>query len=260
MPLRRGAAAGNVTIEGVRYLLLDLDDTLLDYSGGVDDCWSAACAVGCANGPLDPALVVPAVAAHRRTFWQDPAAHRRERVNMLGAWTKIVERALADLGRPDPALAAAIAADFAQRRRERMQLFPESLACLNGWREGGVRLGMVTNGDASQQRDKIARHGLAGYFDVIVIEGEFGAGKPDEAVYRHALATLGARPEETCMVGDHLDFDVAGAQRLGMQGIWIDRTAAGLPEGCVVRPDRVIRSLEELRLGRRELAPPPARR
>jgi len=260
VPLRRGCGDGNVTIEGVRYLLLDLDDTLLDYSGGVDDCWSAACATGCATGALDPAILVRAVAAHRRTFWQDPAVHRRERVNMLGAWTKIVERALGELGRPDPALAAAIAADFAQRRRERMQLFPESLACLNGWREGGVRLGMVTNGDASQQRDKIARHGLAGYFDVIVIEGEFGAGKPDEAVYRHALDTLGARPDETCMVGDHLDFDVAGAQRLGMQGIWIDRTAAGLPEGCVVRPDRVIRSLEELRLGRRELAPPPARR
>ena len=38
-----------------------------------------------------------------------------------------------------------------------------------------------------QQRDKIERHRLAGFFDVIVIEGEFGAGKPDEVVYRHAL-------------------------------------------------------------------------
>jgi putative hydrolase of the HAD superfamily len=81
---------------------------------------------------------------------------------------------------------------------------------------------------------------------VIVIEGEFGAGKPDEAVYRHALAALGARAEDTCMVGDHLDFDVAGAQQLGMRGIWIDRAGAGLPAGCVVRPDRIIRTLAEL--------------
>jgi putative hydrolase of the HAD superfamily len=127
-----------------------------------------------------------------------------------------------------------------------MKLFPEALACLTAWRASGVRLGLVTNGDASQQRDKITRHALAAFFDVIVIEGEFGAGKPDEVVYRHALDTLGARAEDTCMVGDHLDFDVAGAQRLGMRGIWIDRVGTGLPPGCAVRPDAIIRALTEL--------------
>ena len=230
----------------MKSLLLDLDDTLLDYSGGVDDCWSAACTVGCGEAPAALEGLVPALAASRRSFWDDPERNRRERVNMLGAWTKIVERALEALGRPDPQLAAMIAAEFARRRRDRMRLFPEALACLDGWRARGVRLGLVTNGDASQQRDKIARHSLATYFEVIVIEGEFGAGKPDEIVYRHALDTLGARPEETCMVGDHLDFDVAGAQRLGMQGIWIDRAGGGLPQGSVVRPDRIIRTLREL--------------
>ena len=230
----------------MKSLLLDLDDTLLDYSGGVDECWAAACSLGCADGGIDASRLLAAVIASRRWFWDDPTRHRRERVKMLGAWTQIVEHALDTLGRPDPALAATIATAFARRRRERMRLFPESLSCLTAWQAGGVRLGLVTNGDASQQRDKIARHALAGYFDVIVIEGEFGAGKPDAAVYEHALGTLGARPEDTCMVGDHLDFDVAGAQRLGMQGIWIDRPGTGLPAECAVRPDRIIRSLREL--------------
>jgi putative hydrolase of the HAD superfamily len=231
----------------VATVLLDLDDTLLDYSGGVDECWAAACATGCDHhGRDDSVALVRAVSASRRWFWDDPSRHRAERVNMLGAWTKIVEHALVTLGRPDPALAATIAAEFARRRRARMQLFPDALACLTAWRANGLRLGLVTNGDASQQRDKITRHALAGYFDVIVIEGEFGAGKPDEAVYRHALDTLCARAADTCMVGDHLDFDVAGAQRLGMRGIWIDRPGAGLPAGCAVRPDRIIRTLSEL--------------
>ena len=231
----------------MRSLLLDLDDTLLDYSGGVDECWAAACTTGCGNGDRDVVqALLPAIVESRRWFWDDASRHRRERVNMLGAWTKIVEHALGTLGRSDPGLAAANAAEFARRRRERMRLFPDALTCLAEWRAQGVRLGLVTNGDASQQRDKIARHALAGYFDVIVIEGEFGAGKPDEAVYRHALAVLGARAKDTCMVGDHLDFDVAGAQQLGMRGIWIDRAGAGLPAGCAVRPDRIIRTLPEL--------------
>ena len=236
----------NVTIRFVEHLLLDLDDTLLDYSGGVEDCWSASCTAGCADGALDVSALTAAVAASRRWFWDDPTRQRVERVNMLGAWTKIVAHALETLGRPDPVRAAAIAEEFGRRRRVAMRLFPEARACLDAWRNAGLRLGLVTNGDATQQRDKIERHGLAAYFDVIVIEGEFGAGKPDASVYRHALETLGAAAAATCMVGDHLDFDVAGAQALGMHGIWVDRTGTGLPPNCLVRPHSIITSLTEL--------------
>jgi putative hydrolase of the HAD superfamily len=235
-----------VTITHVKHLLLDLDDTLLDYSGGVDDCWSAACALGCADGALEATTLIHHVAASRRSFWDDPEQNRRERVNMLAAWTKIVARALEALGRPDPALAVTVATDFARRRREWMKLYPESLDCLGAWRAKGIGLGLVTNGDASQQRDKIARHALERYFDVIVIEGEFGCGKPDEAVYRHALDHLGARATDTWMVGDNLDFDVAGAQAVGIRGIWLDRASSGLPPNTPVRPDQIITSLSDL--------------
>ena len=238
-------------MEDVKSLLLDLDDTLLDYSSGVDDCWAAACTLGADGSGIDVPAIIAAVDARRRSFWNDPEHNRRERVNMLRAWTKIVAQALETLGRPDPARAAVIATEFARRRREGMRLFPDALTGLAAWRAAGIGLGLVTNGDASQQRDKIERHALAGYFEVIVIEGEFGVGKPDAAVYRHALQALGARAEDTSMVGDHLDFDVAGAQRLGVQGVWIDRAGRGLPDQCIVRPDRIIRTLSELGPGLR---------
>jgi putative hydrolase of the HAD superfamily len=246
MPREQGRREGKRYNRAVQTLLFDLDDTLLDYSGGVDECWAAACTSGCRGGAVDARALIVALEESRRWFWDDPARQRRERINMLAAWTKIVEHALGTLGRPDPALASAVATAFAQRRRDRWQLFPDALSCLDARRASGVRLGLVTNGDASQQRDKIARHALASYFDVIVIEGEFGAGKPDEAVYRHVLDTLGARAEDTCMIGDHLEFDVAGAQRLGIRGIWIDRAGAGVPAGSAVRPDAMIRVLREL--------------
>jgi putative hydrolase of the HAD superfamily len=104
----------------------------------------------------------------------------------------------------------------------------------------------VTNGDAGQQRDKIERFALASFFEVIVIEGEFGRGKPDEAVYRHALDHLGVAPHEAWMVGDHIEFDVGAPQRLGLRGIWVDRPGAGLGPDSPVRPHRIIRSLREL--------------
>src|SRR2546427_567018 len=79
-----------------------------------------------------------------------------------------------------------------------------------------------------------------------LIEGEFGVGKPEEIVYRHALRALGAPPEEAWMAGDHLEFDVEAPQRLGLHGVWIDRAGHGLPAGSRVRPHRVVRSLREL--------------
>jgi len=165
---------------------------------------------------------------------------------MPRAWQRIVAHALESLQAPGEGMAAAVAAHFAAHRREAMQLFPEARATLEHLRGRGIPLGLVTNGDATQQRYKIERHDLARYFDVIVIEGEFGAGKPDEIVYRHALDVLGADPAGACMVGDNLDYDVEGSRRLGIRAVWIDRARVGLPAGSTARPDRVIASLTEL--------------
>ncbi|HEX4998581.1 MAG TPA: HAD family hydrolase [Terriglobia bacterium] len=230
----------------MKVLLFDLDDTLIDYSGGVERCWEEACAVHCPSAGVDADRLVRALADTRRWFWNDPERHRRERVNMPQAWRRIAEYALASVGAPDDdGFAARLAGEYASRRRETLDLFPESLSTLDHFRARGVSLGLVTNGDASQQRDKIERFGLAGYFDVMVIEGEFGAGKPDAIVYRHALETLGADPSVAAMVGDHLEFDVAGSQRCGITGVWIDRRGRGLGLSAV-RPHRIVSSLTEL--------------
>lgn len=229
----------------MRAVLFDLDDTLLDYSGGTEECWSAAAAA--VGGPAGVELprLVQALAEARAWFWSDPERHRRERTDMLGAWRKIAVDALARVGAPDAARAGDFAEDFAARRRAAWCLFPESLDVLGALRARRIRLALVTNGDVRHQRDKVERHGLAGFFDVILIEGELGVGKPEPVVYRRALDALGARPGDATMVGDHLEWDVAAPQRLGLQGVWIDREARGLPAGAA-SPDRIIRDLREL--------------
>lgn len=227
-------------------VLFDLDDTLLDYSGGVEESWRRAVVASGDPAGVDPEVLTAALARARRWFWDDAGRHRLERTNMPRAWHRIAAHALESLGVADDGLAGVIARHFAAHRRATMQLFPESRDTLERLRAQGTPLGLVTNGDAVQQRFKIERHDLARYFDVIVIEGEFGTGKPDEVVFRHALASLGARPDRTCMVGDHLHFDVEGAQRVGIRAVWIDRSGAGLPAESPARPDHIIGSLKEL--------------
>ena len=117
---------------------------------------------------------------------------------------------------------------------------------LSSLHDSGVRLALVTNGGSEGQRAKIDRFGLASFFDCIVVEGEFGFGKPDERVFGHALGQLAVAASNAWMVGDDLDRDIAGAQSVGIFGIWIDMKGAGLRESDAVRPDRVITSLPEL--------------
>ncbi len=230
----------------MRALLLDLDDTLLDYSGGVDACWRGSCEAVAAPAGVDAAALATAIEAVREWFWSDPDRHRRERTDMVGAWAKIAAQGLGRLGRGGDGLARQIAEDFAARRCAAERMFPEALTTLEWLRERAVPLGLVTNGDARLQRDKIARHGLARFFDVLVIEGEFGWGKPDERVFRHALQALGADARGAWMVGDNLAWDIVGAQRVGLGAVWVDRARAGLPAGSAVRPDRIIHVLDEL--------------
>ena len=93
----------------------------------------------------------------------------------------------------------------------------------------------------------VTRFGLTELFDVILIEGEVGFGKPDPRIYMQALDEVGVAPADTWMVGDNLEWDVAGPQRQGIAGIWIDVRGSELSAGHAVRPNRIIRRLADLR-------------
>ena len=231
-----------------RAVLLDLDDTILDDSSGVIDCWRDACnahAVGL--GAITPAAVFDAVQAASVEFWSDPERHRIGRLDLPKARHEVVVRALKALGADASDVALRISTAYAAARHERMRPFDDAVDTVRWFRERGCRLALLTNGAHEAQRTKIDRFELEGLFDAILIEGALGYGKPDPRVYRHALDALAVAPTDTWMVGDNLEWDVGGPQKLGIFGIWIDAKGRGLPATSTVRPDRIIRSLSELR-------------
>lgn len=127
-----------------------------------------------------------------------------------------------------------------------MALFPRAIETIEHFRSAGVRTALITNGGASGQRGKVERFALAPYFDCVVIEGEFGVGKPDERVFQHALAAVGCDPSSAWMVGDNLVADIETPHRLGMHTVWVDADARGLPASAAVRPHRTVGSIAEL--------------
>ncbi|HEU0074219.1 MAG TPA: HAD family hydrolase [Dehalococcoidia bacterium] len=236
-----------------RAFFFDLDDTLIDDSGQVDSGWRTAIAeLVSSHTELDALLRL--VHEVRDWYWSEAERHRIGRADLRGTSTWIVAEALSRLGAPDERLAGLIGNRYRDLREQSQALMPGAIETLEALRAQGVRLALLTNGASAGQRAKIGRFQLEAHFDYISIEGEFGCGKPDERVYRAALAALESEPCDTWMVGDNLEWDVEAPMRLGITGIWFDRHAAGLPTSATSilfedgkrQPDRIIRSLTEL--------------
>jgi putative hydrolase of the HAD superfamily len=236
-----------MTTDLPRAALIDLDDTIIDDTGSMEACWlqSAEEAASRLDG-IDATTLLEAIEVKRSWFWSDPERHRVGRLDLRAATRGIVQEALVSLGVEQPDLGAEIAERYRDLREERLSLFPGALDALERLRAAGVRLGMVTNGSAPSQRAKIERFGLAPYFDCILIEGEFGQGKPHAAVYQHVLAQLDSEPRDAWCVGDNLEWDVGAPQAIGVFGIWHDVRREGLPGDTPVTPDRIVHSLSEL--------------
>jgi putative hydrolase of the HAD superfamily len=233
-----------------RAILFDLDDTLIRAYAQPAEAWTRLLHIFAVHLDAHDAAAIEqvriAVMQESRTFWSDPKTAARWRLDIAGARRLAVRQGLARLGRPDDALADRIADAFTEMRSKEYRLYPDAHATVDALRAAGVKLALVTNGASQIQRAKIERFDLAHRFDHIQIEGEFGQGKPEPAVYRHALERLGAAAADTWMVGDNYEWEVEAPQKLGLCGIWYDPYHAGVPAHATQQPMRIIHRLGEL--------------
>jgi putative hydrolase of the HAD superfamily len=171
-------------------------------------------------------------------------------IKHLREWTPrfrqaIWETALRKQGVDDTALAGELGEFFLRRRRELQDRLPGAEEVLHALQKAGIRIGLLTNGAASLQREKIEASGLGLYFDAAVVSGEVGTGKPSPEIFHHLLGRLGVAPDEALMVGNSLSRDIAGAKRAGMRACWLALEGEEEPVGPI-EPDFIVRSLGEV--------------
>lgn len=228
-------------------IFFDMDGTILDWTSGMEESWLESCERHHdASWPHTPAQIHEAITVRRTWFWSDHERATRGRMDLDGASREIVAHAFEDLGINNVATARELANFYRGLRATRIFPYPGAIETLKEIQSRGMPMALLTNGEANNQRRTVVRHELEQYFYCIVIEGEFGCGKPDERVFRHALDTVGSDPETTWMVGDSLEADVAGGLALGLHTVWIDETGDGLPADAAAKPHRIIRSISEL--------------
>lgn len=222
-------------------VFFDLDDTLCDYSGSVEEAFAAVFPQARARHPeLDYALL---------RYYLDRVLERAI-ARSGGVWAEGYTRedrfreALAECGVADPGLAQALATAYTEERLRRLQAFDDAHPTLEALR-GRYPLGLITNGPAVEQRTVLQQLGLDGFFQAVLVSGELGIYKPRGEIFQRALAQLGCRAAEAIYVGNDPRLDVAGAKGAGMRAAWVNRNDGALPAD-VPRPDLELKSLKDL--------------
>ncbi|MGV9833529.1 HAD family hydrolase [Nocardia niigatensis] len=224
----------------IRGVLFDIDDTLIDYSATVRIGFLRHLA---AEQLLDR-VESPEAAL---TLWR--AIEEEEYLRFLAGehtfktqQTVRTVRFLAHLNvtADDP---VAWFGRYAAHRDTAWAAFPDAAPILRRF-DGRMALGVISNASRPYQVGKLRTVGLLHHFgDDILCSDEFGAAKPDPAIFRAGCEMLGLPPEQVAYVGDRYDWDALGARNAGLRAYWLVRS------GPAVTPDdkiTVIRTLAEL--------------
>jgi FMN phosphatase YigB (HAD superfamily) len=222
----------------LRAVFFDMGNTLVQAEG-LPDAWR-------------PAVLEAIERDFGKRWWAEPLydadirrppkgePHRQETNRWLAEWLRAkgevltsddIERLRVDFARPLP-LAYSLTSGAAEALR---------------WcKERQLAVVVVTNtisrGD-EQVRNDFVRFNLSDAVDHVITSYSTGWEKPHPAIFDRALACAGLTAAETCMVGDELEADVIGPQRLGMRAVWICRDDG---QHAAAAPNAKIGSLLEL--------------
>ncbi|TCO51230.1 putative hydrolase of the HAD superfamily [Kribbella antiqua] len=142
-------------------------------------------------------------------------------------------------------------AEYERQWHPHTELEPDALSTLRDLREGGYKVGVLSNTLWSRRRHEeiFARDGVLELLDGAVYTSEIPYTKPHPEAFLAAMRAVGvSEPGQCLFVGDRLFDDVWGAKNVGMRTAHIPHSAIprdqiGHTEG---EPDATIQRLSEL--------------
>ena len=222
-------ASCTMTDSPIESVLFDLDNTLIDRSEAfrrLFEHWHEA--LPSIDRPADRVAFVSRMARRGSGYEPIPDIYQ----DMLDEWPGSFS-----------SLDSAVEAHFNMMPKV-VALHPKTEAMLRRLRSRGVPVGVVTNGSSKTQWGKLRNTGIAALVEACVVSEDFGARKPEPAIFRHALELISAEAESTLFVGDNVENDIIGAFRMNMRTAWMSLGRAWAPK--LPYPDYVVNEVWEV--------------
>ncbi|KKB76511.1 hypothetical protein VW35_17110 [Devosia soli] len=130
-------------------------------------------------------------------------------------------------------------------------LIPGALEMINALTREGYRLALVADGRVRSFATILGGHGIEPHFHAQVISEAEGCEKPDRRMFEKAMSALDLGSDDAqsiVMVGNHLERDIGGANKLGIISIWQSwsKKRSHIPEFSHEVPRYTIRTPGEL--------------
>jgi 2-haloacid dehalogenase len=209
-------------------LVLDVNETLSDLE------------------PLRPRMAQAGLPAHTLETWFAATLRDGFALTAAGSYAPfrdVAADALQTLfsahGIEDAGVVDGVLAGFAE-----LPAHPDVGPGLRRIHDQGVRLVTLTNGASAMSERMLSEAGVLPLLEQRLSVEQPRRWKPHPDAYRYAATACGVEPAKMALVAVH-PWDVDGARRAGLMGVWVDRKRAPYPK-TFLPPTITVNDLEAL--------------
>lgn len=142
---------------------------------------------------------------------------KQEELRIKRMWLTLLDFQIAD-----EELARQLSELFLQLLPTRTILFPDTKEVLQYLTDKGYQLHLITNGFELTQHSKLKSSGLNIFFKQVITSEGSNSLKPQKEIFDYALMKSHATVEESIMIGDSIEVDIAGAIAAGMDQVHVN--------------------------------------
>lgn len=192
----------------IKAVIFDLDNTLLDFMKMKEYAVKAAIA-----GMIEAGLDIDENESYEKII----SIYEAEGWENQQVFNYFLDRTVGKVN--NKYLAAAIVA-YRRAREANLLLYPNVNHTLVELMKMGIKLAVVSDAPSREAWMRIYYLNLHHHFDIVLTFDDTNARKPSPIPFEMALKKLQTKPNETLMVGDWPERDVAGANNLGIRSIF----------------------------------------
>lgn len=204
----------------IKYILFDVDNTLLDFSKCSE--FALKSAFECNNIPFS-SDAENAFHKVNSALWKRVEKGEIDRYELYKIRFSLV---FDELG---------IKGDFESVENDFRKFIGESSFLIDGAEEilsylyKNYTLCVASNAMLSQQKHRLEKAGLSKFFTDFFTSAEIGAEKPSEMFFEKCQEDLNCEKEEMLLIGDSLTADIKGATDFGIKSCWYNPSFSDNP-------------------------------